>query len=394
VGLEDFSTTEEAAVIGRVSRLGTVAVAVVLIAGCTSAAPTATSTPSGTGPSASVAEASAPVGPKERLVFGGFGGAYEKAWTTKVIPAFEQKYNAEVSYVIGGMDPELIARLKAGGSTPPYDVVALGQDYIVDLADQGLLEKLDPAKVPNLANLYPLFRDPFEGYAVGTDVTPEGIGWNTKNITTPFASWGDLWRPDLKGKIALPDISHSLMIDFLVMTALMNGGATNDGGIVKVTDIDKAFAKLKELRPSVKQFYTSSFDANTAIQTGQVDAVLTYSGDIQVLKDGDFPAEWVAPKEGSWPSLATIGIPKGTTHLDLAQKFVDFALSPEAQSAYNGDLLYAPVTTNAELAADVAPKVIHGPDLFKSFLFLDYREINKVRATWDERWKREFAPNP
>ncbi len=333
-------------------------------------------------------------GPKERLVFGGFGGAYEKAWTTIVIPAFEKKYNAEVSYVVGGMDPELVARLKAGGSRPPYDVVALGQDRIVDLADQGLLEKLDPAKVPNLANVYPLFKDAFDSYAVGTDVTPEGIGWNTQAVQTPFTSWGDLWRPDLKGRIALPDITHSLMIDFLAMTALMNGGATKDGQMVKITDAGKAFDALKQLRPSVKSFYTSSFDANTALQTKQVNVIITYSGRIQELKDGGFPAQWVAPKEGSWPSLATIAVPKGTLHSDLADKFIDFALSPEMQAAYNASLLYAPVVTNATLPADVAAKVPHGEDLFKSFLFLDYRQINQQRSDWENRWNREILPNP
>jgi putative spermidine/putrescine transport system substrate-binding protein len=328
------------------------------------------------------------------LVFGGLGGTYQTTWEKVVIPAFERKYHVKVSYVVPGLDAQIVARLRAGGANAPFDLVALGQNSVLEAGDQGLLAKLNVHSLPNLKYVYPLFWKPFDGYAVGTDVTPEGIGWNTQDVSGSLSSWKDLWRPDLKGKIALPDISHSLELDFIAMTALLNGGAVKHNKIVTVNNVSKAFAALKRLRPSVKQFYTSSFDGNTDLQTKQADVIVTYQGRIQSLKDGGFPARWVAPKEGIWPSLATISVPKGSRHLALAEKFINFFLTARMQSAYNASLEYAPVELRAQLPASIASKVAHGRKLFNSFLFLNYRQINKVLPKWTDTWNREIAPSP
>ena len=40
--------------------------------------------------------------------------------------------------------------------------------------------------------------------------SPLGIIFNTKLVKTPPTSFADLWRPEFKGQIVLPDISHSI----------------------------------------------------------------------------------------------------------------------------------------------------------------------------------------
>jgi putative spermidine/putrescine transport system substrate-binding protein len=326
------------------------------------------------------------------LVFGGLGGAFQTTWQQTIIPAFEKKYHVHVEYVVPGLDQQVMARLQASNSA--FDLVQLGQNNVLNAADQGLLYKFNPKQIPNLKNVYSLFKKPFGGYAVGTNFDAEGIGWNTEDVTSSIKSWRDLWKSGLKGKIALPNITSSIAIDFIVMTALLNGGAVKHGHVVQVTNVNKAFAALKKLRPGVKLFYDTSFAGNTDLQTKQADVILTYHGRIQSLKDGNFPAKWVAPAEGIWPSLSTISIAKGAPHKKLDEKFINFMLSPKMEGAFCSALLYAPVTTNAILTPTAQKEVLHGPKLISKFLLVNYRQINKVLPQWTDLWNREIVPNP
>src|SRR5262249_28230599 len=65
-----------------------------------------------------------------------------------------------------------------------------------------------------------------------------------------FQSWADLWRTDIKGKLAAPDFDPSHLI---VVSAILSGGDASTW--------EKGQAKLKELKPNFKAFYTN--DANS-----------------------------------------------------------------------------------------------------------------------------------
>ena len=70
-----------------------------------------------------------------------------------VIEKFEEEYNVTVIYDEFASNEDMYAKLKAGGSG--YDIVFPSADYVSIMIHQNMLEKIDKAKIPNLANIDP-----------------------------------------------------------------------------------------------------------------------------------------------------------------------------------------------------------------------------------------------
>src|SRR5207245_11766626 len=56
-------------------------------------------------------------------------------------------------------------------------------------AQLGIIEKLQPAKVPNAAGILPIFREPYEGWAFGFDGGRDGVTYNANKVKNPPKSW-------------------------------------------------------------------------------------------------------------------------------------------------------------------------------------------------------------
>src|ERR1043165_3270941 len=61
--------------------------------------------------------------------------------------------------------------------------------------------------MPNLRNMIPTF---WNDYWCPQIFSVIGIIYNTKAVKNPPSGWADLWRPEVKGRIVLPEISHSI----------------------------------------------------------------------------------------------------------------------------------------------------------------------------------------
>jgi len=110
---------------------------------------------------------------------------------------------------------------------------------------EGLTDKMSATDVPSLAELYPEARYGDFGPAVTFDHLV--LVYDTEKLTPPLAKLADLWRPDLKGGLA---ISAPPNIQGLALTAMVEKMLGGD----HTKSIDKAIAKLKELAPSVQTF--------------------------------------------------------------------------------------------------------------------------------------------
>ena len=65
---------------------------------------------------------------ENELVFGGFGGSFEKAIKATVIPMFEKKFNAKVIYVTG-TSAQLNAKILANPQNPGIDMWGARLNY-------------------------------------------------------------------------------------------------------------------------------------------------------------------------------------------------------------------------------------------------------------------------
>ncbi len=73
-----------------------------------------------------------------------------------------------------------------------------------------------------------------------------------------ITKWSDLWKPSLKGKIAMPDFDPSHII---TIAALMEGG--------NEVNWQKGEARLEQLKDSVAAFYSTDAQSQDLMKTGQ-----------------------------------------------------------------------------------------------------------------------------
>lgn len=321
-------------------------------------------------------------GPKQ-LVIAAYGGSFEKGMKESIIPAFEKKYNAKVTYITGS-SADSLAKLQAQKDKPQIDVAFLDDGPQAQAKAFGLLAPLDPSKVTNLSEIHDVAKDP-ENIGIGIGLVATGLAYNTKtfqeNGWNPPSSWNDLANPEYKGKLVLPSIANTYGVHMLVMMAKANGGSE--------ANIEPGFAKMKEVAQNVLT-YDKTADVSNYFLQGETVASAWGTGRVYTLKAKDFPIEFVYPKEGAVALVATGNVVKNAPNGDLAQDFVNFALSEEAQKTFAESVFFGPVNKNVKLEADIAEKVVYGEDQVKGLTRMDWKTINENRAAWTERVNKEI----
>ena len=132
-----------------------------------------------------------------------------------------------------------------------------------------------------------------------------------------FESWADLWKPEVKGKLASPDFDPSHII---VVSAMLSGG--------DAASWEKGQAKLKELKPSFKAFYTNDANSQQLIANGETPVQVILSMNAHYRAGDGVPVKLAMAKEGAILGIDTVAIMKGTKKADLAYKFIDWTLDP------------------------------------------------------------------
>ena len=150
------------------------------------------------------------------------GGTLERVLRKSWVEPFEKKYNAKV-IVTTGLTMENLAKLRAQKGNPQIDVVIFDPPGAIPAANEGLLEKLDPGRIPNLKDQYP-FEIVKHGLFATQWLANQVLAYNTKFIKEPPKSWADLWKPEYKGKVLLPDISTSHGVFFVSIVSKMQTG--------------------------------------------------------------------------------------------------------------------------------------------------------------------------
>src|SRR4051794_19784294 len=82
------------------------------------------------------------------------------------------------------------------------------------------------------------------------------------------------------------------------------------------------------------------------------------------------PVALTVPGEGAMYFTSHIGITKGTKHKDLAKKFLDVALSPEAQLINAQEAFLGPGNSQVKLTGALADSLAYG-DRLKTLLTPD-----------------------
>src|SRR5262249_45841885 len=182
----------------------------------------------------------------EDLMVATFGGPFVDNSKKCHAPAFEKATGATVKYVLGS-SVQTAAKLRAAGARAEFDVAYMDSQIVKQAKAEGLLQPLEPAKIEYWNDLYDASRHR-AGYWVSLMLTGTIITYNTNLVKTPPTSWADLWKPEWKGKLAIPDISGTSGQQFLMGAARLHGGS--------IENIDPGFEAIKKLKPNIQMMYT------------------------------------------------------------------------------------------------------------------------------------------
>lgn len=306
-----------------------------------------------------------------------FGGPYG-ALKDIVGTPFEQEKLGKVVYETE--QPAIIlSKLQAQRDSPPWDVVMMVRAVALRAGKAGLFATVNPREIPAMSEALPqaVLADNL-GVAVILDSVD--VMYDSTKLSTPITSWLDLWRPDLKGKIALPamPLAGYVTLTLLGVARALGGGERN---------VEDAFKKIKELRPSVRAFVTDPNQASQLIERSEILAAPQYSARISNVMKANAHVVRATPKEGVPAAPYDLCITKGSPNQETAKRYINFVLSQKVQEAVASTVLATPVNKNAKVTGPAQRLVM--TDLSKLW-FVDEEYVAANQKDWLDRWVREI----
>ena len=270
-------------------------------------------------------------------------------------------------------------------SPADYDVVIIGDMFVKQLMDAGVIDTLDASKLTNLASIYETARAPMgEGYGPAYTFNRLGIVYDSAYCDVEIKSFADLWNPELEGCIAIPDMTATTgpMFYFAVAETF---------GLVPGKDDEAIFAKLAELKPNVVNTYTSANNTITMLNQGEISVAVLLDYSYTTAKNANPDYVWVDPAEGMFAGYNMLNVIKGTEVKDLATEFINFYLSYEVQLAEALDGVDSPVNTAVELAPEQAANFTYGAEMVDNLKLVDWNLITANLANWTTSWNSVFS---
>lgn len=267
-------------------------------------------------------------------------------WCELMVEKFQEKTGIKVNAVRLSAG-EAFARIKTEARNPKSDVWWGGSgDTYVQAAQEGVLAEY---KSPQDVDLHPWAQRQakISDYrSVGTESSAIGFAYNEeilkKKGLQPPACWADLAKPEYKGEVQVADPNSAGTAYFALAT------------IVQLMGEEAAFDYMKKLNDNVSSYPKSGSAPVKAAARGETGIAIAFSHDILALIDEGFPLKSVAPCEGTAFQVAAAGIVKGARNKAAAEKWIEFALSPEAQSMAAAAKMYSmPSNTKAIVPAAV-----------------------------------------
>jgi putative spermidine/putrescine transport system substrate-binding protein len=309
----------------------------------------------------------------------GFNG--EKLNQFQVEP-FKRQCGCEIVFETGN-NADRLNKLRIRGGQG-VDLIYLTDAFSQLGIDEGLFQKIDPSKIPNLANIYEIGKDPQGGYGPAYTIGRVGIIYDSAKITTPITSWNDIWRDDVQGKLSLPGITTTAG----PMMVLIAG---SHAGVDPYADEDAAFAAIEELKPGVVKSYNNGSELVNLFSTGEISVAVAQDFTLAQIQAAVPTAVWAEIGDGAYATLNTINIPTGAAEPELAYEWINYILSREIQqvSAENG--IDAPIEKSVELTPEQAAQWTYGADMVGSLQRVDYGKLNAAKQGWIDRWNEVFG---
>ncbi|WP_198041396.1 ABC transporter substrate-binding protein [Micromonospora chokoriensis] len=276
---------------------------------------------------------------------------------------------------------EALARIKAGKGSPEFDVWYGGPaDGYSAAGGEGLLE---PYVSANASVIPATYKDP-TGLWTGVYVGALGFCSNKKilaerGVAVP-QSWADLLNPKLAKEVGMAHPSTSGTAYTALWTQVQLAGG----------DQAKALEYMRKLHPNVLQYTKSGAAPAQMAARGEVAVGIIFSHDCVATVEAGFPDLQVSfPAEGTGYETGGVALVKSARNPVSGKKFVDWALTTEAQEIGPTVKAYQ-FPTNPD--AKVSDKVVKLPTI--KMVTYDATVAGQAKSALNKRFDAEVAQAP
>lgn len=249
-------------------------------------------------------------------------------WMGKTEVADFQKANPDVTVKevegASGGTAATVNQIRQNEGT--YDMTLGGLVIAGHLNAAGLIEKVNPDNIPNLANVPDFIREAYP-YGIPTDYGQVGIGYRKDLMSEQPTSWADLWALAPKYDKKIVFLGHDAEV---IGTTLIYLGFSNNSE--DPDELEQAKQAILEIKPHVRAFAPTN--VTRAMLEGSAVATLGYDYDIAAAQQQNDNIVWVAPEEGTHAYLDGWAALKGTDNLDEIEAFMNFHLEPEVYADF------------------------------------------------------------
>jgi spermidine/putrescine transport system substrate-binding protein len=311
-----------------------------------------------------------------------------------VVKSFCKKYNCNYSVTTFNTIEEALAKLASGELK--FDVFFPTVPVLGQLVAAKMIRPLNPTYIPNMANAWPDYRNPFydqgSQYTTPYSIYTTGMAWRKDKVNLA-PSWNMPWEgARYKGKVAVLDDYRETISLALLRAGNLDLNTTNTAQIQAAGKALRELSALTNVRIDNNDY--------TDVPTGKTWIHHAWSGDMassnQYLPKGtsvDTLGYWFPPdRKGPVANDLMVNLTGGANPV-LAHKFIDYMLDvSNALENYSYVGYMQPLTevTPAKLTAEkllppqLASTVVL-PDYFRHGIF-QLELPGAANAVWESTW--------
>ncbi|HEV7368236.1 ABC transporter substrate-binding protein [Arenibaculum sp.] len=309
---------------------------------------------------------------QQKIVLQSWGGTWGDAMKEAWFEPFEKETGIQVELRPQGSMMDALAKLVAQKDRMDVDLWITGMTPTALADEAGILETIPRGKLTNAEHLPDaLIGDKY----VGVWNTIYGVAYNKETVPFPITKWSDLLDERLAGQVGIPHAT-GYGGKFILLLGWLGGG--------DVDNIDPAFEVAAQLKPNIGIISKSDPEAIKFLTSGEVDvAAMMPPGNFVQIREAGPQFEFVAPEPFVPANFNNFALLKGP-NTEAAVKFIDFAISKQAQEELARRVLVIPANTQAAIPEELAP-FAPPPERLR---YPDEVAITKVLPDWAERWDR------
>jgi len=266
----------------------------------------------------------------------------------EVITAFEEKYDVDVQFLEAGDAGTTVNKAALSKDFPLADVLyGVDNTFLSRALEEGIFEHYAS---PLLEDIPGQFKLDDQNFALPVDFGDVCLNYEKayfeENDLEPPSNLEDLLKPEYKGLVVVENpATSSPGLAFLFATI---GHFGEDGYL-------DYWQSLMENEAKVVNDWETAYYTEFSRWGGEYPIVVSYgsSPPFEVIfaeEPMDEPPTAAVIGAGScFRQIEFVGILKGTSHRDLAEKWVDFMLSPTFQEDIPLNMYVFPVNQNAKL---------------------------------------------